>query len=214
MAIKFIFVFDIIGHGDKMIEPISHPPCFRAFNSSKNVIKKQEEAPKNVKLASIIGAGFCALGAAHLIAKHQSKALNKAINMFQVKYNEPAIMGVALSSVIGGLVAGGITDDKKYLPIKIKEGIHQTIANIMAPLLLITGLNKIYGKYSPKKLPQFTPDSKFKKAANEAIKIAPHLLIALVGLVSGVFLGTMISNKINGLDKTPKERKVKPIDII
>lgn len=194
-----------------MIEPINNIKCFSAFQSAKHKSQKSE-APTKVKLASIIGAGICALGAAHMIARHQSKIT--PVNMFQIKYSEPEIMGVAVSSIVGGLAAGGLTDDKKYLPIKIKEGIHQTIANIITPLLLISGLNKIYDKFKIEKLPQFTPDNKFKKCANETIKMLPHLCIAILGLVGGVFLGTIISNKFNNIEKTPDERKVKALDFI
>ena len=121
---------------------------------------------------------------------------------------------VAIASICGGLATGGAVDDKKYLPIKLKEGLHQAVANILTPLLLISGLNKIYDKYQPKKLPQFAPDTKLKKFANEAIKMAPRLVIAIAGLVGGVCAGTIISNKINRLENTENERQIKALDFI
>ena len=44
------------------------------------------------------------------------------------------------------------------------------------------------------------------------MKLLPRLGIALAGLVGGVLLGTVISNKMNGLDGTRQERHVKTID--
>lgn len=195
-----------------MINSISAPKCFSAF-CAKN--KKQEQtATPNVKIASLVGAGVCAVGAAHMIARRQSKVLNKTINLLNVKYTEPEMIGVAIASICGGLALGGAVDDKKYLPIKIKEGLHQAVANILAPLLLIGGLNRIYDKYQPKNLPQFSPDTKLKKFANEAIKMAPRLAIAIAGLVGGVYAGTYISNKINGIENTEQERQIKSLDFI
>ena len=197
-----------------MIEPIKSPSCFKAFKSSQNIKKADNKAPGIVKAASIIGAGVGALGAAHLIARRQSKLLNKAVNLFNIRYNEPELIGVALASVFGGLVAGGITDEKEHFPMKIKEAVHQTIANILAPLLLVGGLNKIYDKYPIKKLPQFTSAHKSIKYINEGIKMLPRLAIAIAGLMGGVSLGTVISNKINNIDNTEHERKVKAVDYV
>lgn len=197
-----------------MIDSISTQKCFSAFNSSKFPKAQQEKAPTSVKVASLVGAGVCAVGTAHLIARRQGKALHKAVNLLNVKYNEPELIGVALASIVGGLAAGGAVDDKKYLPIKIKEGIHQTIANVLAPLLLIAGLNKIYDKAPIKKLPQFAENTGIKKVANETVKMLPRLGIAAVGLVGGIYAGTLISNKINGLEYTEKERKVKALDYV
>lgn len=195
-----------------MIDPVSSPKCFSAFNSSKKIRASESDAPTNVKVASIVGAGIGALGAAYLLARRQSKTLHKTVGMFNLKYNEPELIGVAVASVAGGLGFGGFVDDKKYFPIKVKEAIHQIVANVLAPILLIGGLNKIYDKYPIKNIPQFAENTGIKKFANETVKLLPRLGIALAGLVGGVLLGTVISNKMNGLDGTRQERHVKTID--
>ncbi|MCR4881370.1 MAG: hypothetical protein K6A44_05395 [bacterium] len=197
-----------------MINPVTSPKCFSAFNSSTHKNNAPSETPTKVKAASLIGAGICALGAAELIARRQGKALNKAINLFNAKYNEPELIGVAMASIVGGLAAGGAADDKKYMPIKIKEATHQALANVLAPLLLVGGLNKIYDKYPIKNFPQFAPTSNIRKFANEGIKMLPRLGIAAIGLTGGVLMGTSISNKINSLECTEHERKVKALDFI
>ena len=197
-----------------MIEPVAKPKCFSAFNSSKYITERDVDTPVSVKAASIVGAGIGALGSACLFARRQSRTLNKSVGMFGVKYNEPELIGVAIASVIGGLLFGGLADDKKHFSIKVKEGIHQIVANILTPLLLIGGLNRIYDKYPIKNIPQFAENKGIKKVANEAMKMLPRLGIALVGLVGGVMFGTVISNKMNALEGTKQERHIKAVDYI
>ncbi len=197
-----------------MIDPISSPKCFSAFNSSMRIREQEIDAPCKVKAASVIGAGLGALGSAYLLARRQSKLSNKAVNMFGLKYNEPELIGVALASIAGGLGLGGLVDDKKHFSIKVKEAVHQTIANVLAPLLLIGGLNKIYDKYQIKKFPQFAENKGIKKVANETIKMLPRLGLATIGVLGGVWLGTLLSNKLTGLEGTKKERHIKPVDFI
>ena len=197
-----------------MIDPVTSPKCFSAFNSSKRIKEQDVDAPAKVKVASVIGAGVGALGAAYLLARRQGRAMHKSVGMFNVKYNEPELLGVAIASIIGGLGLGGLADDKKYFSMKVKEGVHQTIANVLAPLFLIGGLNKIYDKNPIKKLPQFAENTGIKKVLNETVKMLHRLGLATVGLLGGVWLGTLISNKITGLDGTKKERHIKPVDFI
>ena len=197
-----------------MLDPIANPKCFSAFNSARRINKEQSaEAPLNVKAASVVGSGIGALGAAYLFSRRQSRPL-KPVGIFGIKYSEPELIGVAIASILGGLGVGGLVDDKKHFPIKLKEGVHQVIANVLAPLLLISGLNRIYDKYPIKRFPQFSDNKGFKKFANEAVKMLPGLCIATAGLIGGIALGTTISNKINGLDGTNKERHVKAVDYI
>ena len=197
-----------------MINSITNPKCFSAFNSSKCINEQGADTPIKVKAASVIGAGLGALGSAYLLARRQSKLSNKAVNMFGLKYNEPELIGVALASIAGGLGLGGLVDDKKHFSIKVKEAVHQTIANVLAPLLLIGGLNKIYDKYQIKKFPQFAENKGIKKVANETIKMLPRLGLATIGVLGGVWLGTLLSNKLTGLEGKKKERHIKPVDFI
>ena len=156
------------------------------------------------------------MGAAFLLAKHQSKGLGKSVNIFNVKYNELGIQAIATSSLAGGLLAGIGLDKKKHRKAKIREGIHQAIANIMFPLLLIGAGNKIYEKIKPKiKLPQLHQNSSLSKLANNCIKVFPHLAITIAGLIGGVHLGTIVSNKINECTEHHcHKREVKPLDFI
>lgn len=202
-----------------MINRITQPQCYNAFYSSKSKSHNNEQesgTPAKVKTGVLLGAAAGALGAAFLLSKYQSRALKKHINLLTVKYDEIAVEAVATSAIAGGLLAGLALDDKKYRQAKIKEGIHQAIANVTFPILLIGAANRLYEKIKPAiKLPQLKPSKGLKKFVNNAIKVAPHLAITIAGLVGGVCLGTKVSNKINAADDQKfKPRKVKPIDFI
>ena len=201
-----------------MINHITQPQCYSAFYSRKSPAyhNKESQVPAKVKIGALLGAGAGALGAAFLLSKHQSHHLKKHVNLLSIKYNEMAVEAVATSSIAGGLLLGLTLDDKKHRKAKVKEAIHQAIANITFPMLLIGAANKLYGKIKPAiSLPQLKPDAGMKKFVNNTIKIVPHLAITIAGLVGGVYLGTKVANKINAAgDKEFQERKVKPIDFI
>ena len=118
--------------------------------------------------------------------------------------------------MIGGLATGVALDEKQYRKAKFREGVHQAIANIMFPLLLIGTGNRLYDKIRPKiKLPQLPATTKFNKFLNTSIQILPNLAITAIGLVGGVHLGTMLSNKINECTEHHcHKREVKPLDFI
>ena len=203
-----------------MIKHVTTPQCFSAFYSNKRPCCHNPhfhtEPPAKVKVGSFIGAATGALGAAFLLSRHQSKLLKKPVNLLNVKYSELGIETVATSSLVGGLSAGVALDDKKYRKAKFREGIHQAIANIMFPLLLIGIGNRVYDKLKPNiKLPQLPNTNKLNKFINASIQVMPNLLVTATGLIGGVCLGTKVSNKINECaEHHCHERKVKPLDFI
>ncbi|MCQ2958059.1 MAG: hypothetical protein MJ180_04045 [Candidatus Gastranaerophilales bacterium] len=177
---------------------------------------KSDEAPLSLKAGTFISSLACASLMAYCISKNQSKALNKKINIFNVKYTEKDMLKVAFSALAGGTLTGIIFDDKKYVKPKLQEAMHQAIANIACPILLILGLNKAYDKVAKNiKLPQFKETSSVKKALNTTINVLPNLLVTGVGLIAGVFAGTAVSNFINDkITDNFNKRKVKPLDFI
>jgi len=203
-----------------MIDNVTRPQCYSAFYARPkiNIISENnvEKTPTKVKVGSFVGSAICALGATALIAKNQSKLLKKPISMFNIKYDEANMIGVASSALAGGLVSGMCLDEHKYRKAKIHEAIHQAVANILCPIALVGILLKGYSKISSNiKLPQFKETSATKKFLNNTIQIIPNLAVTAVGLVSGVVIGTKIANKINGEgENTFQERKVKPLDFI
>ena len=203
-----------------MIKHVTTPQCFSAFYSKKRPCchhpHPHKEPPAKVKVGSLVGAATGALGAAFLLAKHQSKLLKKPVNILNMKYSELGIQAVATSSLVGGLAAGVALDEPKYRKAKFREGVHQAIANIMFPILLIGTANKLYEKVKPKvKLPQLPNTTKLNKVVNATIQVLPNLAITAAGLVGGVCLGTKVSNKINECaEHHCHERKVKPLDFI
>ena len=203
-----------------MIKKVTPPQCYSAFYSQKRPCchhpHVHKEPPAKVKIGSLVGAATGALGAAYLLSRHQSKILGKKVNLFNVKYSEIGVQSIATASLAGGLAAGIALDEKQYRKAKLREGVHQAIANIMMPLLLIGAGNRLYDKIKPKiKLPQLPATGKVNKFINSLIQIVPHLAVTTVGLVGGVHLGTMLSNKINECaEHHCHQRKVKPLDFI
>ena len=204
-----------------LINQIEKPKCYSAFYSSKrpccHVPHVHEKPPIKVKIGSLIGAATGALGAVFLMSRMQSRALKRPVSMLNVKYNEFGIQGVATASLAGGLTAGLLLDDKKHRNAKVREGIHQAIANILFPLILIGAGNKLYDKLRPSFVSKQIPKAAgVAKLLNDAKQIIPRFAITAAGLVGGVHLGTKVSNKINDscCSHHCHERKVKPLDFI
>lgn len=212
-----------------MIDNVTQPQCYRAFYRNTQECTRKcpkihtteypPETPSNIKVGTFLGSAACALAAAFLIARKQSKVLNEKIGLFSIKYDEKSMLGVAGAALAGGLLTGIAIDDPKYKKAKIREGVHQLVANIITPLAMVSAFNWGYEKLTKNiKFPSFKETSKLNKFLNYSIKIVPNLAVTLVGLTAGVFLGTALSNKINDsyinnpCQKT--ERKVKPLDFI
>ena len=212
-----------------MIDNVTKPQCYRAFyRNTQDCAKKchnihpaeyHEKAPTNIKVGTFLGSAACALAAAFLIARKQSKVLNEKIGLFSIKYDEKSMLSVAGAALTGGLLTGIALDDPKHKKAKIKEGVHQLVANIITPLAMVSVFNLGYEKLTKNiKFPSLKETTKLNKVLNYSIKLIPNLAVTLVGLTAGVFLGTAISNKINDsyinspCQKT--ERKVKPLDFI
>lgn len=203
-----------------MINKVTTPQCYSAFYSKKRPCchhpHTHKEPSTKVKVGSLLGAAAGTLGAVFLLSKHQSKLLKKPVGLFNVTYSELGIQAVATSSLAGGLLTGIALDDKQYRKAKLREGVHQLVANIMLPLLLIGTANRLYDRVKNKiKLPQLPNTSKANKIINTAIQILPNLVVTAAGLVGGVHLGTMLSNKINECaEHHCHQRKVKAMDFI
>lgn len=202
-----------------LINQIEKPKCYSAFYSSKrpccHIPHIHEKPPTKVKIGSLVGAATGALGAVFLLSRLQSRALKRPVNMLNVKYNEFAIQGVATASLAGGLTAGLLLDDKKHRNAKIREGIHQAIANILFPLILIGAGNKLYDKFKTANVKQIANTRGVNNLLNSIKQIVPRFAITAAGLVGGVCLGTKVSNKINdSCSHHCHARKVKPLDFI
>lgn len=199
-----------------MIQNVSTPVCYKDFYSNRLQIKKykSKEATLKVKIASLVGSAAGTMGAVYLISKNQSKVKNIK-NVFDISYSETEILGVALSGVLGGLISGTILDEKKYAKAKTKEAMHQALANIITPLVFIGAAQKLYDKTNIAKaisnISKNTKSEFFKKS----LEILPRLTLTVAGLVSGVYTGTFLSNKINQkFDKNHTERTIKPLDFM
>jgi len=202
-----------------MINNIQRPQCYNAFYSAKTssnnfVHNKVNDASLGLKATTFATSLACATLVTYCIARKQSKLSNKKINIFNVMYSETDMLKVAFSSLAGGTIMGLALDNKKYVKPKLQEALHQAVANIACPLLLVLGLNKGYEKISSNiKMFQFKETSQIMKGINIALNILPNLALTCVGLASGVLAGTKISNVINKqINDDYVDRKIKPLD--
>ena len=70
-----------------MIDSITKPQCYRAFYRNHTecthycpkapIVEHNPETPNNIKVGTFLGSAACALAAAFLIARKQSRVLNK-----------------------------------------------------------------------------------------------------------------------------------------
>lgn len=199
-----------------MIDNLSTPVCYRDFYSNRLRINKhrQQEPPLKVKVGSLVGSAIGTMGAVYVISKKQANTKNIK-NILNISYSETEILGVALSGVLGGLISGTILDDKKHSKAKTKEAMHQALANIITPIVFIGLAQKLYDKTDiSKKILNFSQKAKSKFIKTSA-EILPRLSLVLAGLITGVSVGTFISNTINQkFDKNHAKRTIKPLDFM
>ena len=173
-----------------------------------------------VLMGTLAGTALGTLTAMYFIAKGQTRrgifSNPKKIfsNMFSIKYNPVNMIGLGLGAVAGGLAGGLLTDKKENGKAKVKEAIHQSIGNIILPLLLVKagfmGLNKFNLRF-----PAIKGSSKTAKIANVIVGAMPETAVSLAGLGAGIHIGNKISNKVNKTvfrEKDKKDRNVKFID--
>lgn len=126
------------------------------------------------------------------------KKMQKAPNIFKVKYKVQHMLTMAACGNIGGIVMSSIGEPKSDRIKKWKEGAFQMSLTSL-PMLLVDGSIKLCEK------------SKNKKINNNFVKI----LASITGVAIGSNTAIAISNKLRS-DKEAKKpkRELKPIDMI
>lgn len=159
--------------------------------------------------AQKIGIGLCSVAgvAASLMLlakfdKSKSYTINplkmfkgklKNTYLAEKKYKTKEIVTIGAGSILGGLAGGRLFGDKKDSNARIREGIVQ-IANISAPIALVEALSFCGDKLSGKLMPNWC---KSKSLIKQAVTKLPPAAGAMVGLVSGMYIGNRLSNKFN-----------------
>ena len=172
---------------------------------------------------SKIGIGACVglgvIGSLMLLAKLDRKH-NYTINplkMFkgdlrksflaETEYKTAKIVTIGAGSILGGLAGGKLFGDKKDTNARLREGIVQ-IANITFPIAIVEALSYGGTLLSSKLMPNWVKSENFFKQA--ATKLPPAAG-AMVGLLSGMYLGNKYSNKLN--EKLFNKKDNRPIEL-
>ena len=154
-----------------------------ANNTATNhSVSFKNTATSTVKKASLGGSLLGTLLYLFALAKATKKGDFKAIEMFKIPFdNMFHVMGLATSSVIGGLTAGLVFDKKEnYLP-KIKESVHQFLGNIVFPITIVG----LAGQSIKKK--------HYSKLKEGVLSFGA----AVAGVVTGVVGGNWTASKVN-----------------
>ncbi len=206
------------------------------YMSSSQLGEQKKEAPANVKAGAISGSLLGTSIALAIISKKQGFSLNPKIlkntpvkdwaifkiakkgeqNRRLLEIEEKEIIGIATSSVIGGLTAGGLID-RKNVKAKSREALTQILGNILIPVGFVGGLSRIYKKYE-KQLKNIMPqigidNNKYITYVNKFMKNIPAISITAGALYAGIYTGNKVTNYINEkFFGQSKERKIKTTD--
>ncbi len=206
-----------------------------SFRSKNNLETNKEQ---RVKLATIATSSLGVATSLALISKKQGFSLNpskifsesyKKWAIFKIpnskrpsqkalKLEEKEILTLGASSVVGGLVGGGLADDKSRFKAKVEESISQMLGAISVPLLFVSQTSKLY-KNNEAKIDNFMPqfknarNSKILKGTNKLIRILPPVGMTAVGLSAGIVAGNKVSNFINEkVFKKKADREIRATD--
>lgn len=177
---------------------------FQSFPNEKTVRKgfstyrnhKTEHADVFTSMTVAAGAALgSALPVLYFLKKRDGK-LTGLKQFFSLEYGFKEMMAVSLSAITGGVLFGLAREKNKlHQKRKINEGVFQFM-NTAVPTALVCGAIKLCEKIKP------LNHSTYKMVGTAA------------GLVSGMYLGAELSNKINDpKDKVP-DRKVTMKDAI
>lgn len=141
------------------------------------------ESERKEAIRSAIGATIGTAVPLLIFAKKQ-----KIQNPLKLKYGLKELIGVSTGSIIGGVIAGSIGENKYDNIQKVKEGVFQFM-NASIPPALVVGLMKL------------TP--KINVLNNNAGKIGS----IIAGLVGGMFTAAKLSNLVcDPKDKEPDRK--------
>ncbi len=156
--------------------------------------QKKFDKKKIAVLATSVGAvGLSTAGILYKASKGQGFKLS------QFHYNDKQLITIGASAVLGGLIGGAVTDDKKNMKYKYKEALHQFFGNIVAPIAVLTVASKALG--ATKIL------EKMKPLTGKIIESA----VTVGSLVTGMHLGNGLVSKVT--DKIYNEKDTHKIKI-
>ncbi len=160
-------------------------------NPLSGIVKKDQDG--KVKRAALAGSALTTFVYLFALAKGQKKAAFKVKDMFNLDFGTLEAIGLATSSVVGGLAGGLLTDKKENKKPKLKEAVHQFLGNIVTPITIVGVATSQIKKRNFDKLTKWTLSA----------------LSGVVGVVVGVTAGNWMASKVNKvIFKENDDRKV------
>ncbi len=141
---------------------------------------------KRVTAASIAGSAI-GIGAAVAGVYAMAKRRNPMTTLKNLTYEEGDVLLIGAGSVLGGLTGGLMADkNKNNKTLKLREASQQFIGNMVFPISILAGANKLLNKYVIKSLENLS-------ARDMVIKTA----VCIASLVGGMELGNAVMNRVN-----------------
>lgn len=165
----------------------------KGFSTYRNHKTESVDTFSSITTAAgaVLGTAIPVLG----FLKKRDGKLKGFKQFFSLNYGYKEMMAASLSAITGGVLFGMIGENKVHRKRKLNEGVFQFM-NTAVPTTLVCCAIKLCEKIKP------LNHSTYKMAATAA------------GLISGMYLGAELSNKINDpKDKVP-DRKVTMKDAI
>ena len=183
---------------DLVIEP-------QRYSAVQQPAVKKNSRLNKVTASSIAGSAIgiaAGVGAVYSLAKKG----NPLTSLKNLTYSEGDVLLVGLGSVLGGLTGGLIADkNKKNVKPKLREASQQYIGNMVFPVSILAGANKILEKYV------------FKTSATPTTwqGILLKTAVCIASLVGGMELGNKVMNKVNNkIFKEEVKHDVEPEDYL
>lgn len=165
------------------------PKVFLPFCQDNNKTKRTFRYHNRVKSDSytqtkaFLGASVGALSAIAVIAKMQR------VRPWKLDYKLPEFIGLATTSIVGGVIGGSIGATEEDKKEKRNEGLFQFL-NSSIPALLVSG-----GLYLAQKSMKYN---------NTAVKAA----VSFIGILMGMQLASNITNKVIDPNNKVPDRKL------
>ena len=139
---------------------------------------------------------------------------NPSLALKKLAYSEKDILLLGTGSVLGGLTAGVIADDKKNAKYKVREASQQIVGNMIAPLAMLEGCTRLLEK-SKFQIPQINSKAKVAQIINKVSKPLPKVLVTVGALICGMELGNKLMEVINNkVYKEEIKHEVAPEDYL
>ena len=166
-----------------------------------------------VAVASVVGSAVGIAGGVAAIYSMAKKG-NPALALKKLAYSEKDILLLGTGSVLGGLTAGVIADDKKNAKYKVREASQQIVGNMLVPLAMLEGCTKLLEK-SKFQIPQINSKAKVAQIVNKISKPLPKVLVTAGALVCGMEIGNKLMGAINNkIYKEEVKHEVAPEDYL